>query len=97
MTYKTTNDLPDTIRQALPEEAQKIYLEAYNQSWENYEEEIEPGEQDREAVAHRDGWAAVKHEFVQDEKKGKWYRKGEEPDETEEDEGLVDKVKDVLS
>ena len=96
MTYKNISDLPDTLRQSLPEEAQEIYIAAYNKSWENYEEAVEPGEQDRAAVAHRDGWAAVNHEFVHDKEKGVWYHKGEEPDETEEDESLIDKVKDVL-
>jgi cation transport regulator ChaB len=96
MTYKTIYHLPETIRKVLPEAAQEIYLEAHNASWDSCDEETEPGALDRESVAHRDGWTAVHREFVHDEKKGVWYRKGEEPDEAEEDQGLLDKLKDAL-
>jgi hypothetical protein len=39
--------------------------------------------------------AAVKREYVHDEEKGKWYRKGQEPDK-EEDQGILDQVKDLV-
>lgn len=96
MKDENINDLPHTIRKILPEEVQEIYLEAYNQSWDSYSEDAEPGEQNRESIAHRDGWTAVQQEFTHNEKKGIWYRKGEEPDEAEEEQGLWEKLKDTL-
>lgn len=97
MSFDSINDLPDTIQDTLPAEAQEIYLKTYNKAWENYAEEEEPGEQSREAVAHRDAWTAVKKEFVFIESKERWYRKGEEPQgDEDEEQGLVDKIKDAL-
>jgi cation transport regulator len=95
--YEAIADLPDTIRDVLPEDAQHIYLEAYQRSWETYKEG-QGGEMGREAVAHRDGWNAVKREYVKDEGTGKWYKEGEMPEdeEQEEDTGLVDAVKSVF-
>ncbi len=93
MTYKSKEELPEYLRQSMPEEAQEIYVEVYNKSWENFDEDEVLGEQTREAHAHRDGWTAVKQEYVHDEDKGVWYRKGEEPEDfEEEDEGILDKL-----
>ena len=61
------------------EEIQEIYLTAFNQSWDSYDTEKNAG-LDRQSVAHRDGWQAVKREYVHDEQKGIWYRKGENPE-----------------
>lgn len=72
--------MPDHIRNHLPVEAQKLYIEAYNERWRNYDEAKVLAGQSREAVAHHAGWAAVKEAFVHNEEAGIWYRKGEEPD-----------------
>ncbi len=85
MRYETIEDLPESLTSVLPEEAQKIYLEGYQESWDTYEE-YQGGEMGREAVAHRDGWHAVQQEFVNDESSGRWYPKGELPEEEEEEE-----------
>jgi cation transport regulator len=95
MRYESIEDLPSTIRDVLPEEAQEIYLEAYNESVDDYEE-WEGGEMSRESVANRDAWHAVKQEFVKNEETQRWYRIGEAPEEEDEDEGLIDKIKDVF-
>jgi cation transport regulator len=39
MRYETKKDLPATIRDVLPEDAQEIYMEAYNSRWDAYGEE----------------------------------------------------------
>lgn len=96
--YESKADLPESLRYDLPEEAQDIYLEAYNEAWENYDPERESGETGRESVAARKAWATVKRDFVKDEESGNWYRRGEMPedDEGDEDEGLLDKITDAL-
>ena len=93
MRYESKRDLPETLRDVLPEEAQDIYLEAYKKAWEDYREE-QAGDLSRGSVAHQQGWAAVKREFVQSEKTGEWHRKGEEPDK--EDKSLLDEVRDLF-
>lgn len=95
--YENLNDLPDTLRDTLPEEAQRIYLDAYKRAYEDYEE-FRGGEAGREAVAHRDAMHAVKQEYVHKSDSGKWYRKGEEPaeDKEDEDEGLLDSLRDMV-
>jgi hypothetical protein len=45
-------------------------------------------------VAHRQGWAAVEQEFVQDLDTGKWHCRDQEV--VEEEKGLLDKVRDVI-
>ena len=92
MTYKSISELPEHLRKTMPYDAQEIYLKAYNDSWRNFDGDEALGEQSQEATAHRDGWNAVKQEFVHDEEKGIWYRHGEEPEE--EDQGILDRLKD---
>ncbi|MFO7743263.1 MAG: ChaB family protein [Anaerolineae bacterium] len=93
--YESMQDLPDTVQDVLPPEAQKVYMEAYNRSWETYDEE-KTSEMSQEAVANRDAWTVVKREFVEDTKTGKWYPVDEVPDhvkeppEEEEEGGLFD-------
>jgi hypothetical protein len=40
--------------------------------------------------------AVVGHDHVYREETGAWYRKGEQPQEEEERQGLLDKLKDKL-
>jgi cation transport regulator len=96
MSYETIEDLPSDLRAILPREAQELYLDVYQRSWETYEEE-QGGDMGQESVAHRDAWSAVRREYVKDEGSGRWYPKGDLPeDEEDEDEGLIDKIKDVF-
>lgn len=94
MRYEKIEDLPESLRDDLPDDAQEIYIEAYRKSWDSFKEEM-GGDLGQEAVAHRDAMHAVKQEFVEDKEKGLWYRKGEEPEE-EEDEGLLSDLADAL-
>ena len=76
MPYDTNADLPQNVRNVLPEHAQDIYREAFNSAWEQYDE---PGERQggrtQEQTAHSVAWTAVKHEYEKDAPSGKWVRK----------------------
>lgn len=78
MPYDTNRDLPDSVRDNLPEHAQDIYREAFNSAWEQYEDPKERrGNDSREATAHQVAWAAVKKKYEKDEKSGRWKSKGD--------------------
>ncbi len=85
----------DAVLDDLPEEAQEIYLEAYEEAWEDFDESM-GGEMGQASVAHRNAMYIVKGEFEKDDEKGVWYRKGEKPEEEEEDKGLLSSLKDAL-
>jgi cation transport regulator len=68
MPYADISDLPASVRNHLPTHALEIYLAAFNNAWEEY-----ASRDDREALAHRVAWAAVKQRYV---KAGKeWVKK----------------------
>lgn len=90
--YKSKRDLPETLKKHLPENLQEIYLGAYQKSWQEYED-YRGGEGEREMVAHRDAMKAVRLDHVFVEETGKWYRRGEQPEDSEQDEGFLDKLK----
>ena len=76
MPYKTIGDLPDSIRNHLPEHAQEIYREAFNNAWEEYSDpKKRRGAESQEVVTHKVAWAAVKKLYEKDEKTGVWRRK----------------------
>jgi cation transport regulator len=67
MPYQRINDLPDSVRDNLPEHAQEIYKEAFNSAWDEYGHD--------EERAHRVAWGAVKKTYEKDDKTGKWKKK----------------------
>ncbi|MGE5248701.1 MAG: ChaB family protein [Bacteroidota bacterium] len=73
MPYNTVNDLPKAVRDHLPEHAQEIYLEAYNNALKQYDK---PGKRrgnaSREETASRVAWAAVKKKYRKNEQTDKW-------------------------
>ena len=75
MPYKNVSDLPDQVRDNLPQHAQEIYKSAFNNAWDEYKDaDQRRGDDSREEVAHKVAWAAVKKEY---EKKGdRWVKKG---------------------
>lgn len=76
MPYKNVKDLPESVQKNLPEHAKKIYLEAFNNAWEEYAKpEDRRGGASREETAHRVAWSAVKQTYEKDEKSGEWKRK----------------------
>jgi cation transport regulator len=97
MFYTETSQLPVTIRETLPAQAQQIYMDAYNEAWE-----LQPAGGHHglspESIAHQIAWDALNQEYVHDVKRGKWYRKDEVPAEEEpvEKAGLWAKLKKLL-
>jgi cation transport regulator len=73
--YDRISELPESVREALPKEAQKIYREAFNSAWEEYARpDDRRGGASREETAHKVAWSAVKRQY---EKKGdRWVKKG---------------------
>ncbi len=71
MPYKKTADLPDSVREHMPEHAQKIYMEAFNNAWDEYKDpKKRRGSESQEETARKVAWAAVKHEYKKEEKSG---------------------------
>jgi len=58
MPYASISDLPDSVRNHLPEKAQQIYQETFNSAWDEYSDHS-----DREATAHKVAWSAVKKQY----------------------------------
>jgi cation transport regulator len=69
MPYKSTDDLPDSVRRNLPKHAQEIFMEAFNSAYDEYKDR---GPQGREETAFKVAWSAVKKKYEKDEKSGKW-------------------------
>jgi cation transport regulator len=75
MPYKTTEELPDSVKNSLPSHAQDIYKEAFNNAWEQYKDPHERRDDaSREEVAHRVAWSAVKEKYEKDAD-GHWHTK----------------------
>jgi cation transport regulator len=71
-TYKTNNELPETVKDNLPEHGQDIYREAFNSAWEQYDEPHErKDDRTREETAHAVAWNAVKMKYKKNEE-GEW-------------------------
>ena len=65
MPYENLTDLPDSVRNNLPEHAWEIYRAAYNSAEEQYWEE---------SRAHRVAWSAVENKHEKNEN-GNWVAK----------------------
>jgi len=74
MPYDRNADLPDAVRNNLPEHAQAIYREAYNSAFDEYKSAKDRRDDaSREETAHKVAWSAVKQKY---EKKGdRWVAK----------------------
>jgi cation transport regulator len=71
--YRTLDDLPESVRDVLPKQAQRIYRAAFNHAWVEYADPADrAGETSREGTAHRVAWAAVKRQY---EKSGSCWRR----------------------
>lgn len=78
MPYNSKSELPESVRDNLPEHAQEIYLEAYNSAWDQYDDpDDRRGGQSREETAHKVAWSAVKKKYEKDESSGRWKRKND--------------------
>lgn len=78
--YTSISDLPATIREELPSDAQELYLAAYNQA---LEDRTDDDTLCAEIVAHNAAMRQVKNEFSYDSE-GRWKSDpiGEHMDET---------------
>jgi cation transport regulator len=56
--YDDNAELPESVRDHLPEHAQTIYREAFNHAWQQYAHD--PA---HEEIAHRVAWSAVKRKY----------------------------------
>ncbi|MDB5165658.1 MAG: putative cation transport regulator [Candidatus Saccharibacteria bacterium] len=76
MPYNSIDELPEGVQNALPKHAQDIYKEAFNSAHEQYKDpEDRRDDADREEVAHRVAWSAVKLKYEKDDD-GKWHSMG---------------------
>jgi len=60
MPYKKIDELPDLIRYNLPKNAQRIFLEAFNSTWDQYKNLKIQGSKSRDEVANKVAWSAVR-------------------------------------
>lgn len=75
MPYKNLSDLPDSVRDNLPEHAQEIYQSAFNNAWEEYADPADRRDDaSREETAHKVAWSAVKQKYEKN-KNGRWVKK----------------------
>ncbi|MFW6025959.1 MAG: ChaB family protein [Candidatus Woesearchaeota archaeon] len=65
MPYKKKKELPDNVKDNLPDHAQDIYIAAFNSAYQDIDDEAE---------AHAIAWSAVKRTFKKN-KKGNWIKK----------------------
>ena len=78
MPYKDVDDLPDSVRDNLPQHAQEIYRAAFNSAWEQYDRPDERRQgRSREETAHAVAWSAVEQKYEKDAKSGRWVEKNE--------------------
>ncbi len=74
MPYHSKAELPDQVKDNLPQHAQEIYKEAFNSAYEEYKDpDDRKGDASREETAHKVAWNAVKQEYHKDG--DKWKRK----------------------
>ena len=66
MPYRSTRELPDSVRDNLPDHAQDIYKEAFNSAWDQYDHD--------EETAHKVAWSAVKNDYEKGDD-GTWRKK----------------------
>jgi cation transport regulator len=64
MPYNSPKDLPDSVKDNLPQHAQIIFMEAFNSARENYKEE---------ETAFKVAWSAVKKKYKK--RDDKWVEK----------------------
>lgn len=67
MPYDSIRELPDSVRDNLPMNAQEIYKSAYNNAWQEYNHD--------EQRAHRVAWSAVKKSYKKDKESDQWVKK----------------------
>ena len=72
MPYKYPSNIPERIK-GLPAEAQKTWIDIYNNAWEQYKDRPE-----REGLAAATAWAGLKKAGWKKDKEGNWVKTGEQ-------------------
>lgn len=76
MPYKTTSELPKSVKNVLPAHALDIYKEAFNSAYDEYDSPKDRrGDADREETAHRVAWSAVKKAGYEKGDDSRWHKK----------------------
>ncbi|MGD8475733.1 MAG: ChaB family protein [Burkholderiales bacterium] len=74
MPYSRLDELPDSVRDSLPIHAQEIYRAAFNNAWKQYKDaDDRRQDEDRETVAHKVAWSAVKEKY--EKRDDRWMKK----------------------
>lgn len=74
MPYKNIDELPERVKEPLPRRAQEIFLNAYNNAWEQYSNPKErKGDASQEETAFKVAWSAVKQSYKKEN--GNWVKK----------------------
>jgi cation transport regulator ChaB len=71
MPYSKKEDLPSSVKNSLPSEAQRVYMEVFNRSYNSCKSK---GGGDCDKVASTSAWVAVKNGWEKN-KYGKWVKK----------------------
>lgn len=75
MPYNSIDKLPKQVKDNLPEHAQDIYKEAYNNAWDEYKDSKDrKGDISREEISHKVAWSAVKKVYEKNDS-GEWVKK----------------------
>ena len=75
MPYNSPSKLPENVQRVLPPKAQRIYMEAYNNAHEQYQDKsTRRGDESLEQTAAKVAWSAVKKEYRKGAD-GKWHPK----------------------
>lgn len=75
MPYKDNSELPEAVKEHLPEHGQDIYREAFNSAWDEYKDPSDrKDDASREETAHKVAWSAVKKVYEKNSK-GDWVKK----------------------
>ena len=75
MPYHNINELPEDVRNVLPEHAQAIFKEAFNSAYDEYKDpDQRRTDESREETAFKVAWSAVKKEYEKGAD-GKWHPK----------------------
>jgi cation transport regulator len=75
MPYNAINELPESVRNVLPDHAQDIYKEAFNSAYDQYDSPKDrQGDESREEAAHKVAWSAVKKAGYEKGDDDKWHK-----------------------
>ena len=75
MPYRTIAELPDQVKDNLPQHAQSIFKEAFNNAYDEYQDpkkRRDPND-DPEGIAFAVAWSAVEKKY--EKRKGRWVQK----------------------